>query len=187
MTIRNEKIANIILYFLKHTRNPGKTKLFKLLYFLDFMHFKKHGKSVTGYDYIVMPYGPVPKELIDQIDGNSLPADIDGKVGWRKERDEEDPSKYSFKFFPKKFAKADISWLSPYEQETLKEVAEIFRDSSASQMTEITHLKNTPWDRTRQQKGDGAVIDYFLALDDESVLSRDEIEERFRLQRELGI
>ncbi|HEV7681080.1 MAG TPA: Panacea domain-containing protein [Pyrinomonadaceae bacterium] len=43
------------------------TKLFKLLYFLDFEHYKKTGRSVTGLKYFAWPMGPVPVSLKDEI------------------------------------------------------------------------------------------------------------------------
>ncbi len=45
------KLLNSIIYFLSNTKSCGKTKLFKLLYYLDFMHFRETGRSVTNLDY----------------------------------------------------------------------------------------------------------------------------------------
>jgi uncharacterized phage-associated protein len=42
----------------------------KLLYFLDFIHFKQTGKCVTGLDYYAWKRGPVPKKLFDEISGD---------------------------------------------------------------------------------------------------------------------
>ncbi|EQD73859.1 hypothetical protein B1A_04740, partial [mine drainage metagenome] len=55
-----EKLINAIIFFAIHTRFLGKTKLFKLLYFLDFEHHKETGRSVTGMDYFAWKMGPVP-------------------------------------------------------------------------------------------------------------------------------
>ena len=49
-TYHREKLINAIIYFAQNTKYCGKIKLFKLLYFLDFWHFKQTGKSVTGLD-----------------------------------------------------------------------------------------------------------------------------------------
>jgi uncharacterized phage-associated protein len=67
-----EKLINSIIYFLKNTKNCGKTKLFKLLYYLDFMHFRETGRSVTGLDYYAWDFGPVPKKLYDEINNPPL-------------------------------------------------------------------------------------------------------------------
>lgn len=45
----------------------------KLLYFLDFTHFKQTGKSVTGLDYFAWARGPVPKKLFDELSGKPKP------------------------------------------------------------------------------------------------------------------
>jgi len=66
------KLINGIKYFVKNTRNVGRTKLFKLLYFWDFLHFKRFGTSVTGLDYFAYPFGPVPRKLYDEISTDNL-------------------------------------------------------------------------------------------------------------------
>jgi hypothetical protein len=49
--VNMEKLINSILYFIKKVKYPGKTKICKLLFNLDFTHFKETGKSVTGLNY----------------------------------------------------------------------------------------------------------------------------------------
>lgn len=49
--MNGEKLINAIIYFCTNTQVCMKTKLFKLLYLLDFEHFKVTGKSVTGLEY----------------------------------------------------------------------------------------------------------------------------------------
>ena len=44
----------------------GKIKLFKLLYLLDFEHFRQTGKSATGLEYQAWKFGPVPIELMEE-------------------------------------------------------------------------------------------------------------------------
>jgi hypothetical protein len=46
ITNQREKLVNAIIYFCHNTKYCGKTKLMKLLYFLDFIHFKQTAKSV---------------------------------------------------------------------------------------------------------------------------------------------
>ena len=52
-----EKLINAIIFFLQNTKYCGKTKLFKLLYLLDFMHFRATGRSVTGMKYYAWGHG----------------------------------------------------------------------------------------------------------------------------------
>ena len=73
ITHHREKLINAIIYFAKNTKYCGKTKLLKLLYFLDFSHFRETGKSVTGLDYCAWEKGPVPKDLFKELSGNMRP------------------------------------------------------------------------------------------------------------------
>lgn len=62
-----EKLLNAIIYFLKNTKYCGLTKLCKLLYYLDFMHFRETGRAVTGLDYFAWDFGPVPQTLYFEL------------------------------------------------------------------------------------------------------------------------
>lgn len=57
-----EKVAAYVLFFVHHSR-PLKTRLNKLLFYADFMHFKKTGFSISGCSYRAIPYGPVPSHF----------------------------------------------------------------------------------------------------------------------------
>ncbi len=53
-----EKLMEMMLFF---TRKPGgvfKTKLNKLLWYADFLHYRYYGVSVSGTSYVHMPFGP---------------------------------------------------------------------------------------------------------------------------------
>lgn len=55
-----EKANNIIGYFAQYINNLYKVKLMKLLWYADFLHFKKYEKSMTGLVYQHLPLGAVP-------------------------------------------------------------------------------------------------------------------------------
>ena len=65
--IHREKLVNAIIYFAKKTKCPSLVKMFKLLFFLDFYHFKLTGRSVTNLDYFALPFGPVPTNFYDEV------------------------------------------------------------------------------------------------------------------------
>lgn len=186
MTITEQKILTGIKYFIANTKNVGCTKLFKLLYFWDFMHFKKYGLSVTGYEYHTYPFGPVPFDLFKMIKEKKLPEEWKNEIVIIKEKTEsefrDECTYYTIKL---KKRKIDLDILSPNEQAVLENVAEIFRDVKATEISDISHLPNQPWDTTLKRKGMNKVIDYFLAIDNETPLDKETIEERFKLQREL--
>jgi len=181
-----QKILAGIKYFSTKTQNVGRTKLFKLLYFWDFMHFKKYGFSITGYKYYTFPFGPVPMELWEQIENDSLPEVFkkEFKIVPDESIDEDQDGYKKFKIILRN-KKIDFDWLSPNEKEILEQVAFIFQYSTAKEMTEISHLKNSPWYKTKKEFGMNKYIDYRLAIDDESTLDQETIEEYLELQREL--
>jgi DNA-binding transcriptional regulator YiaG/uncharacterized phage-associated protein len=57
-----EKIAMVIAYFTEHVNALWKTKLNKLLFYSDFLHYKRTGYSISGIAYRAIPLGPVPSE-----------------------------------------------------------------------------------------------------------------------------
>lgn len=57
-----EKIGMIIAYFSEHISHLWKTKLNKLLFYSDFLCYKRTGFSISGIAYRAIPFGPVPAE-----------------------------------------------------------------------------------------------------------------------------
>lgn len=149
-----EKLLNLITYFVKNTKKCYKTKLFKLLYFADFLHFRETGKSITGLCYEAWKRGPVPCDLYFEI--KKPKDDFKENIGISgiDER---------CKFIPKK--KFDDRFFTKRELRILEKVAFIFKDADADLMVESSHLRNEPWHKTIQSKGQGAKIDYELAFD----------------------
>lgn len=168
ITHHREKLINAIIYFAKNTKYCGKTKLMKLLYFLDFWHFKQTGQSVTGMEYFTWERGPVPKDLFNELD--DMKTDLKAGI-----------SIVTYENFQKIVAKKKFNdeHFSNREKKLLKDIADIFKDVRADNISEISHLKNAPWYKTLQDKGPWQKIDYLLSIDDmEGSLSYEEAKER---------
>lgn len=169
ITRHREKLINAIIYFAKETKHCGKTKLLKLLYFLDFYHFKQTAKSVTGLEYFAWEQGPVPKELFEELSGN-MKADLKDAISLASTEDFQ-------KIVPKK--KFNEDYFTNREKKLLKDLSYVFRDAKAEEMVEVSHLRNEPWDKTLKEKGPRQKIDYMLSIDDEeNSLSYNEAKER---------
>lgn len=56
-----DKIANIIQFIIANIGSTFVTKINKLLFYTDFIHYKKHGYGLTGSTYKALPFGPVPE------------------------------------------------------------------------------------------------------------------------------
>jgi uncharacterized phage-associated protein len=170
---KREKLLNALVYFSKNTRSCGKTKLFKLLYFLDFIHFRETGKSVTGLNYYAWEKGPVPQDLFFELEHPD--PDLKETVALLKQSGDED-DKLCRVIAKKPF---DPKFFSRREQKIMKNLAFVFQDALAKDMVEITHLAGTPWDKTIKEKGHRKRIEYSLAVDgSKGSLSPEEISER---------
>jgi uncharacterized phage-associated protein len=181
ITHHREKLINAIIYFAANTKYCGKTKLLKLLYFLDFRHFKQTGKSITGLDYYAWNMGPVPKDLFNELT-EKMDPDLKAAI-------HDLPQEGFQNIRPKK--KFDPKYFSNQEMNLLKDLAFIFKDAKADDMIESTHLKNEPWDRTLKEKGEFKKIDYMLAIDSEIVSlpyneAKERMEERLEMLKIFG-
>jgi uncharacterized phage-associated protein len=55
-----DKMAAVVSYLAARTSDLYKTKLNKLLFYSDFIHYYRFGHSLSGSRYLHLPYGPVP-------------------------------------------------------------------------------------------------------------------------------
>lgn len=135
--IDQEKYIEAILYFITEcgNRHLGKTKLMKLLYYLDFDHFEQHGKPVTGDAYHKFQYGPLPSEASRMI----RIMEAEGLVEQRPSR----VINYTqSRLIP--LREANLNVFSEIEITTLKAVCEEWRDVSRQDIVEATHSEE-PW------------------------------------------
>lgn len=158
---QREKVYQAFAYFLAEDEvlYPFKTKLFKLLFFTDFVHYEKYGRAVTGLDYYAWENGPVPKEVWHDWE-NSAPEFIEHfyikriKIGAEKTAQTLNPR---FKF--------DRKYFSNSELEIMKSLAKKHFKDSGAKMSEISHLETQPWSEVRNvRKQPDAHIPYELAL-----------------------
>jgi len=64
----NEKgFAELVLYVSRKSEDDprfGSTKLNKILFYADFIHYGKTGRSITGAEYQRLEWGPAPRRLL---------------------------------------------------------------------------------------------------------------------------
>ncbi len=142
ITRDRDKLINTVVYFASKTEYCGKVKLFKLLYFLDFEHFKLTGRSVTGLDYYAWKMGPVPTQLYDEI--QSPDCDMAAAVEFVEipvYRGNSTMLKVNPKseFNPNNFTKRELK--------IMDSLCSKYSATKAEDMIEATHLENMPWDR----------------------------------------
>lgn len=150
--INAAKYRQAILYFLHECDNDelGKTKLMKLLYYLDFDHFEKYRTSVTGDLYKALPQGPVP----ESADSILLSMISNGLIAFQKsQRGPYEQHRY------RPMADYDLSVFSDDERLVLETVADRWRDVTMNEIRDATHEEMT-WKATKQ----GSRIPYTLAF-----------------------
>lgn len=56
-----DKVRDIVLYLINKMGSVFVTKMNKLLFYCDFLSYRRTGFGMTGLKYIAMQYGPVPE------------------------------------------------------------------------------------------------------------------------------
>lgn len=184
ITHDREKLIQAIIYFAGNTRFFGKIKMFKLLYFLDFEHYKVTGRSVTGLKYSAWKMGPVPTALFDELE--SPEPDFASAINLSE------ISTYNGLGRPMLSITSNIKFsnelFSRRELKLMQELVSEYRESKSDDMIEATHLENMPWDKVfNQQSSPQAEIPYEYAL---QINEREEmlkiIQERTELLEAIG-
>ncbi|HKP68869.1 MAG TPA: Panacea domain-containing protein [Pyrinomonadaceae bacterium] len=129
-----DKMAAVVSYFATNASNLYKTKLNKLLFYADFIHYYTYGTSISGSRYVHLPYGPVPDGYEDTLEALQHYGVVDIS--------EKNSSELILSG-----ENSAVDFLTPEEQKTVAWVTKAYGDLSASQLTEISHreraYKNT--------------------------------------------
>jgi uncharacterized phage-associated protein len=175
-----ERLIQSVVYFAHTTRKLGKTKLYKLLYFLDFQHFRDTGHPVTDLTYYAWKMGPVPKTLHEQIGDGRAHEIFRTKVAFEQKRigDREMLTVNALSAF-------DATHFTRRQLRMLDELSAKYRDSDAAEMIEQTHLENLPWHQIWEvEKRKQAEIPYMLAARRQEVAEiRAAVEDRMEIVR----
>ncbi|MFD1516369.1 Panacea domain-containing protein [Pseudonocardia yunnanensis] len=145
----SRKFEELLLYIAEESVGDpkfGKTKLNKILYYVDFSAYGSFGKSVTGAEYQRRPYGPVPRQITAAR--NALLAREDAAVevverfGYPQER-----------LVAKR--PPNLSLFSNEEKQLVDDVIKALWDRNGSEASELSH-RELGW----KFATDGALIPY---------------------------
>ena len=163
-----EKLINAIVYFLRETNHCHTLKLFKLLNFADFEHFRQAGRTITGLDYRALPKGPVPTKLYDEIRRGGE-ADLKSAMQLFEIKDEITDTLLRRDL--KARSQFDKKWFTPRELKILAHIAEFFGDLAAEDMSKFSHGNKKPWASVYDNaKGTGRLIPPDLIFDAEPLM-----------------
>lgn len=158
--LNRNRLLNAVVFFVENVRVCGKIKLFKLLYLMDFEHFRQTGKSVTGVEYQAWKFGPVPVELMEKWE------DMDEDLGRLIHIEPEkiiDHTRHNV--VVNEGVRFDPDDFTPRQLRIMEDLAARFREEYSGKMIDVTHEQNGAWDKV-WQGGLGAhrVIPYELAV-----------------------
>lgn len=133
-----EKLTEMTVFFTEQLE-PWKTKLNKLLFYADFLNYRKTCFSISGARYRAIDMGPVPNNFNSIFEYIANNDDVDvyqtefkgGKIG---EQFKPNPNR---KFNPIIF--------SDEELEIMKKVAKCFNKTGTNDIIEISH-KEKAWE-----------------------------------------
>jgi putative zinc finger/helix-turn-helix YgiT family protein len=146
-----EKARQMILYFAKRCM-PFTTKMNKLLFYSDFLHFSKCGYAISGISYQAIQRGPVPYRY-NSLYENASDSDLitiedvyfDDKAGEKFVTDKE----------------FNVNVFSKEEIQTLDLVFERFKDVKTKDIVDISH-EEPAWKENIEEM---ALIPYTYAFD----------------------
>ena len=127
-----ERLKNVLLYMISQAREVFCTKMNKLLFYIDFLAYRRYGMAVTGLSYKALDYGPVPERW------DRVYSQFDEIV--------QEPRRYGDKegSVLVSTCRADMEQFSSSELEILEEVCAAFSDLTSVCLSDMSH-KEEAW------------------------------------------
>ncbi len=148
------RMTEMIVFF-THKKKPFKTVMNKLLFYADFLHFKRSCYSITGSRYRAIQMGPVPVRfdaLFDHV-ATTYEVDLvqtefpDGRIGAQFEPRVDRPFRGEF--------------FTPEELKTMEEVAQRFATCTSKDLIELSHEEEAWKEKCETRE----VMDYTKAFE----------------------
>lgn len=139
--IHTEKYTELLIYIINYVgaRMLGKTKLYKILFFVDWESIKLYGASITNDKYLKYPMGPVPENAWSLISTLKRENAISVQV------DIIENQKFMYLFEANR--EANLNVFSPQEIELIKRIVEKCASKTRVELVEESH--KGPWSRVK--------------------------------------
>ncbi|HSX38563.1 MAG TPA: type II TA system antitoxin MqsA family protein [Chlamydiales bacterium] len=136
---------NVVLFLISKTKE-SIIYLNKLHFYVDFLHFKKYGTSLTGAQYQPLKYGPCPDQYRTIYDC----------LVNRQYLKANDQPQHTFTAL----AEPDLSVFDDNERSTLEEVFQLYESLGVKKIYELAHNE-----KAYTQTAECSFIDYRFALE----------------------
>ena len=128
-SLSTDKIANVVRLIISTIGSTFVTKMNKLLFYADFIHYKNHGYGITGITYKALPFGPVPERwgtLYSSLSGIDMEEYVypSGQSGIKLEATENTDN-----------------ILNESEISTIEKACSLFSNMSAGEISQTSHLE----------------------------------------------
>ncbi len=146
-----EKFCAMVVFFAGKCDGLLKVKLLKLLNYSDMVFYKENGISISGTQYVHLPYGPVPKNydiLLGMMEAEGIVhIEVNFEQGYEKHQ-----------VMPGSGTKEEV--LTREETEVLERVYRKFANFGSAEISDYSHRERGYRDTKK-----GEVISYAYAKD----------------------
>lgn len=136
------KLGNAVVYIAEHVNDLSKTKLLKLLYFMEEYSVRRFHTPFLGLPFEVWQAGPVVKDVF--VDLSEMPLLLDGFVR-RKEKDGRTYVEVVTNFSDDEFSDNDMA--------VMDDVLKKYGGMTATDLVKLTHKEGTLWYKTAEKNG----------------------------------
>lgn len=136
-----EKARQMVLFFAQQC-SPFVTKMNKLLFYSDFLHFRSTGFAISGISYQAITRGPVPQRFDGLYYNVSDLVDFEEVFYDQNISGDQITTKHSF----------DASMFTPDELKSMEKVAERFKTTTTKTIVDISHDEDAWIDNHENRK-----------------------------------
>ncbi len=155
--LEKKRLINTIIKISAEVPDLSIMKLDKLLFLFDLEVFKATGFTATGLTYFTEKNGPAPKDLNKSILSNDRTL-FGNSVDFEANNDYREPLKV------KTFGEFEGDFFSDIQEDLLNKVIFDYGQKTGQELSDITHLTGSVYDKTLQANGLDQPIDLSLEL-----------------------
>ncbi|MDB5033107.1 MAG: hypothetical protein JWQ98_348 [Chlorobi bacterium] len=149
--VLHSKIGNLIAYLAQEVPDLALTKVLKLLYLIDETSVREMGSPITWLDHKVWKLGPVAVEIFREIrhGEKTLVGDktfsLEDYIQWDVHPNPHYSGQVEVSILSKPEVKPNLMEFSEFEEELIKGIVEEHRYTTAVDLVQLLHKKNTLW------------------------------------------